>query len=1040
MLWLQGEKIVGDQEFKSFAIFSGEDQPNVITSSRIDKYQGSGFLRRRLEKLTSGGAFSCLIGFILQTIGFRKSHGSVLAAYVVAVLVMLIVRILVGRQQTKPLFSRPLTPGFEFAWLADSMRDPRSAPWLRNRVELTDISPEACSMSLSNELTGGTTGGADPDEAQECTRRLQSLIRLANSPFPVSQEATRLGEAMEEVMGILHKNSSRKAFTWTKRVQVGKSDIQNLKYTIAKQLDGKWKADVGLIAATLTLEEFYARVKAEAQVSSETSEADDERPDEKRDMPDKRIRILGAHEDSLLKHLKWWTPPDGLQILLGQAKYIAAEDSQTTDDGCQPNHAAQVNGTFEVEESSVLGLDPHRGDFGVETMNTVSLLSRPDSVSPSNAPELSHAVTDLETAFGCSFQLPPPYSRDSGGGKWEFTISERDVSQSTSEDSGRVLFTETGDSLPVFFAKDMFATFMWTAIEALEGPIAGETTISQEEPEAGEFQGLGKRCNLKNSVVHKLVRCAQSTELFGKSEAYHSIILPLSIQKKLPDASVVVEKVRNSAKRHEACRHWDEAVADYLWLSNNMDAFPAGSHAFAKAAAALVTFQTALRNTIDPITALASGAAPQITEGLDASLDGIDPELMKHLRSFCKLEDADEWRRIFSNVSQSFHSQYQGMFLNSYDTFEKECTNSEWSAQTSAREQDIFDRTPLHYFAAFISDSDSARGKASVMRYPADDAESRKFRRRVGDLIDYGNSVDARDLRGWTPLHYACRAGNTSMARLLLEKGASINAQSRDGTAPIHCAADGDHWQMIQLLIEFGANVNVMDGADNTALHAAALRGHAQIVKSLREGGCRSLRNKLGQWPIHLAAIQGQADVVEHLQEDLGRKDCGGMTPLQLAGELGHSSFVKRLLEHPEVQTELLLSAKLTADELRLTPLYLACKGGHDEIVEILLQKGASIDGSGKLFQTPLFLALHEHKGSTVRLLVNRGANLELRDERGRTLLHWAIEKHDTAVTELLLDLGADVRAVNNAKQTPQMIAERVGLSQWWRDSVSASA
>ncbi|OTA01122.1 hypothetical protein A9Z42_0014310 [Trichoderma parareesei] len=629
-------------------------------------------------------------------------------------------------------------------------------------------------------------------------------------------------------------------------------------------------------------------------------------------------------------------------------------------------------------------------------------------------PEGNQAAADPETAFGCPLQLPSSYSKNSGGGKWEFTTSERDIVESTSEGSGRVLFVETCDSLPVFFAKDMLATFMWAAIEALEGPIAGETTMSQEESEAGEFQGLGEQCNLENDIIQKLVRCVQRTGLFSKSEAYNIIIVPLVVQKKLPDAFTAVEKVRNSAKRHEACRHWDEAVADYLWLSNNMDAFPAGSCTFIKAAAALVAFQAAIEETLDPMLAMAFGATPKIADRLNKSLEGIDPELMKHLRSLCKLEDADEWRQSLNNASQTFCSQYRRLLLNSYEIFEKERTNSEWCAQTSAREQDILDRTPLHYLAAFVSDADSAQSS--------------------------GNSVDACDLRGWTPVHYACRAGSTSMARLLLEKGASIDAQSRDGTAPIHFAAEGGHWQMVQLLMEFRANVDVVDGGENTALHAAALRGYAKIVRSLCEGGCRSRRNRLGQAPIHLAAIQGQAEVVEHLQDNVGLKDFRAKTPLQLAAELGHNTFVKRLLELPKVQVELLLSAKLTPDELRLTPLYLACEGGHDDVVETLLSKGAPIDGVGRPFETPLFVALQKHKESTMRLLVNRGANLELRDERGRTLLHWAMEERNTAIAMLLLGLEADVQAVNNAKETPQMIAERLGLSQWWRDNISVSA
>ncbi|KAL7897669.1 hypothetical protein HDV63DRAFT_49658 [Trichoderma sp. SZMC 28014] len=37
LVWLQREKTVGDQQFKSFALFTGEDQPRIITSSRVEQ-------------------------------------------------------------------------------------------------------------------------------------------------------------------------------------------------------------------------------------------------------------------------------------------------------------------------------------------------------------------------------------------------------------------------------------------------------------------------------------------------------------------------------------------------------------------------------------------------------------------------------------------------------------------------------------------------------------------------------------------------------------------------------------------------------------------------------------------------------------------------------------------------------------------------------------------------------------------------------------------------------------------------------------------
>ncbi|MEM1598857.1 MAG: ankyrin repeat domain-containing protein, partial [Pyrobaculum sp.] len=43
-------------------------------------------------------------------------------------------------------------------------------------------------------------------------------------------------------------------------------------------------------------------------------------------------------------------------------------------------------------------------------------------------------------------------------------------------------------------------------------------------------------------------------------------------------------------------------------------------------------------------------------------------------------------------------------------------------------------------------------------------------------IFEGGTSVNIKDARGWTPLHWAAWAGHVEIAKLLLENGADVDA------------------------------------------------------------------------------------------------------------------------------------------------------------------------------------------------------------------------------------------------------------------------
>jgi TonB family protein len=90
------------------------------------------------------------------------------------------------------------------------------------------------------------------------------------------------------------------------------------------------------------------------------------------------------------------------------------------------------------------------------------------------------------------------------------------------------------------------------------------------------------------------------------------------------------------------------------------------------------------------------------------------------------------------------------------------------------------------------------------------------------------------------------------------------------------------------------------------------------------------------------------------------------------------------------------------ADEAGWTALMYAVKGGHDEIVEMLLEAGASVHPRNETQATALHLAARHGRTLSARHLLRAGADIELRDSEGRTPLYRAIENRRAAIIEML--------------------------------------
>ncbi|XP_074373141.1 uncharacterized protein LOC141713567 [Apium graveolens] len=113
------------------------------------------------------------------------------------------------------------------------------------------------------------------------------------------------------------------------------------------------------------------------------------------------------------------------------------------------------------------------------------------------------------------------------------------------------------------------------------------------------------------------------------------------------------------------------------------------------------------------------------------------------------------------------------------------------------------------------------------------------------------------------------------------------------------------------------------------------------------------------------------------------------------------------------------------------TALHLACVYGNHTCVQILLERGASLeakDGDGEI---PLHGACAAGYANIVQLLLNKGNDmnivkkmLESVDEEGDTPLHHAARAEHVNVIQLLLANGASPTTTNFSGQIPSELAD----------------
>ncbi|CAH0015713.1 unnamed protein product [Clonostachys rhizophaga] len=241
-------------------------------------------------------------------------------------------------------------------------------------------------------------------------------------------------------------------------------------------------------------------------------------------------------------------------------------------------------------------------------------------------------------------------------------------------------------------------------------------------------------------------------------------------------------------------------------------------------------------------------------------------------------------------------------------------------------------------------------------------------------------------------LVWAAERGWVDTVQIILARGdADVDSRIGRGEFPITVAVMHDHPEVLALLLK----------ASKTKLTEKRYNGQCPMALALVRGSSRMVR---------LMLEIGEIDPNEELPYGAPRVKCphpmpsrgsADGTPLVIAVKNGHANLVETLLNYPGVDPNLVSGS--------ITPLDLAIAEDRAEVVKVFLRHQDKLERSLCALRKPLLhVAAHKGAASVIKMLINcYGADPNTYDDQKQTILCSAISNYQWKVVEYLVQCPA---------------------------------
>ena len=257
---------------------------------------------------------------------------------------------------------------------------------------------------------------------------------------------------------------------------------------------------------------------------------------------------------------------------------------------------------------------------------------------------------------------------------------------------------------------------------------------------------------------------------------------------------------------------------------------------------------------------------------------------------------------------------------------------------------------------------------------------------------------------GMSPLQYAARDGRLEMAQMLVAAGADVNSREANDITPLLSAIANNHVDVARFLIDHGADVNASDWYGRTPIWSAVetrnmdkdnatfensidRAPYIDLITALLAHGANPNARTKEQPPVRsqFLRVTGTLEWV----------DFTGMTPFLYAARAGDVTVMRLLLSHgadPNIPTYAGTTPLMAAAGVNwvFDQTYDEGPKALLEAVQICLDLGQDVNAVNSMGVTALMGAANRGSDDIIKLLVSKGARLDLKDKEGRTTLTWA--------------------------------------------------
>jgi ankyrin repeat protein len=273
-----------------------------------------------------------------------------------------------------------------------------------------------------------------------------------------------------------------------------------------------------------------------------------------------------------------------------------------------------------------------------------------------------------------------------------------------------------------------------------------------------------------------------------------------------------------------------------------------------------------------------------------------------------------------------------------------------------------------------------------------------------GGLPDRGRRAEVKG--GMTPLLYAARDGRLEAARMLVAAGAQLELGDGNGIRPLLMAVVNGQIDVARFLAERGANVNADDFWGRSPLWAAVEYRNLDMNNNDQDSPKDNGVDRAPVLDLIRLLLDKGADVNARTREVPPSRrwlyalndswvDYTGQTPLLRAALSGDTTTMRLLVQRgadPNLATLAGTTPLMAAAGVgwAVAQTYTESPQASLDAVLFCLELGADVNAANSMGLTALLGAVNRGRNDIIELLVKRGARLDIKDKEGRTPLRWA--------------------------------------------------